>query len=136
MAGALLTVVCEMLMRTRFTYIELLVMAREINQKIERHLLLEQYLAEIPVGLRDLLAPDQEHPVEFAAAVKSLPMKEEERSYVMAIQQRYRIPLRPNESVKRTMIRVRLAILKRLREAEAEGEPIDTDVSLPVDPLE
>ncbi|MCX6835180.1 MAG: hypothetical protein NTW07_08635, partial [candidate division Zixibacteria bacterium] len=74
-------------MRTRFTYIELLVMAREINQKIERHLLLEQYLAEIPVDLRDLLAPDQEHPAEFAASVKSLPMKEEERSYVMAIQQ-------------------------------------------------
>lgn len=123
-------------MRTRFIYIELLVMSRVVNQEIERHLLLEQYLAQIPVDLRDLLAPDREHPVEFAAAVRSLPMKEEERSYVMAIQHRYRIPLRPNESVKRTMIRVRLSILKRLREAEADGEPIDTDVSLPVDPLE
>jgi len=111
-------------------------MAEAVNQEIERHPLVEKYLARIPVDLRDLLTPHQEHLAEFAAAIKSLPVKEEERSYVMAIQQNYRIPLRPNESVKRTMIRVRLAILKRRREAEAEGDPIDTDASLPVDPLE
>jgi hypothetical protein len=123
-------------MRTLFIYIELLVMAKEVNQEIERHPLLEQYLAQIPADLREILTPGQEHSTEFADAIKSLTMKEEERSYVMAIQERYRIPLRPNESVKRTMIRVRLAILRRVREAEAEGEPIDTDASLPVDPLE
>ena len=111
-------------------------MAEAVKQEIERHPLVEEYLDRIPVDLRALLVPDQEHPAEFAAAIKLLRLKEEERSYVMAIQQRYRLPLRPNESVKRTMIRVRLATLKKLREAEIEGNPIDTDTSLPVDPLE
>jgi hypothetical protein len=123
-------------MRTLFIYVRLLVMTESVKQEVERHPTVEKYLARIPVDLRDLLAPDREHLGEFAAAVKSLSHKEEERSYVMAIQQDYRIPLRPNEAVKRTMIRVRLAILKRRREAEAEGVRIDTDASLPVDPLE
>ena len=111
-------------------------MAEAVNQEIERHPFVEEYLDRIPVALRDLLAPDREHLAEFVASVKSLRLKEEERSYVMAIQQDYRIPLRPNETVKRTMIRVRLAILKRRREAQAKGARIDTDTSLPVDPLE
>jgi len=111
-------------------------MTEAVKQEIERHPLVEEYLARIPTDLRDLLAPNQESPAEFVVAIKSLWLKEEERSYVMDIQQRYRLPLRPNESVKRTMIRVRLAILKRIREAEIEGDLIDTDTSLPVDPLE
>ena len=123
-------------MRTLFIYVRFLVMAEAVKQEIEHHPLVEEYLAQIPDDLHDLLVPSQDDPAEFAAAVKSLRLKEEERSYVMAIQQRYRLPLRPNESVKRTMIRVRLAILKKIREAEIEGNPIDTDTSLPVDPLE
>jgi len=111
-------------------------MTETVKQEIERHLLVEEYMAQIPVDLSNLLVPDQEHLAEFAAAVKSLRFKEEERSYVMDIQQDYRIPLRPNETVKQTMIRVRLAILKRRRAAQAEGVRIDTDLSLPVDPLE
>jgi hypothetical protein len=111
-------------------------MAETVNQEIKGHPLVEEYLERIPIALRDLLAPGQEHLAEFAVAVKSLRLKEEERAYVMAIQQRYRLPLRPNETVKRTMIRARLAILRKRQEAEAEGDIVDTDWPLPVDPLE
>jgi hypothetical protein len=111
-------------------------MAEAVNQEIKGHPLVDEYLEQIPVGLRDLMAPARELLAEFAVAVKSLRLKEEERAYVMAIQQRYRLPLRPNETVKRTMIRARLAILRKRQEAEAEGDIVDTDWGLPVDPLE
>ncbi|MEW5796672.1 MAG: hypothetical protein AB1772_09985 [Candidatus Zixiibacteriota bacterium] len=104
------------------------------------HPLVEKYIARIPEGLRDLLSPGSEQYREFADALKALRLKEEERYYVMGIQRRYRLPIRPNESVKRTMIRVRLAIWKKRRQPEADIDPesaiLDLLGPLPVDPLE
>ena len=111
-------------------------MSEVVKQDTERHPLVAEYLSRIPAELHDLLAPGQEQAAEFVAAIKSLRDIEEERSYVMAIQRRYELPLRPNESIKRTMIRVRLETLRQRREAEVNGKIIDPDFSLPVDPLE
>lgn len=98
--------------------------------------LVEKYLARIPEDLRDLLGPDLKRLEEFALAIKALRIKEEERGYVMDIQYRYGLPLRPNESVKQTMIKVRLAILKKRREAAQDSSSVDIRGHLPVDPLE
>jgi len=98
--------------------------------------LVSRYVARIPEDLRDLLIPPHEQLAEFATAVKSLRIKEEERYYVLDIQRRYRIPIRPNESVKETMIRVRLAIIRKRREAAEDENIVDIFGPLPVDPLE
>jgi hypothetical protein len=98
--------------------------------------LVSRYIARIPEDLRDLLIPPHEHLAQFAAAVKALRTKEEERYYVLDIQRRYRIPIRPNESVKETMIRVRLAILKKRLSADEDEKIADIFGRLPVDPLE
>jgi len=111
-------------------------MPEMVNKEADHHPVVVKYLARIPADLHDLLLPDPKHAAEFVVAIKSLRDIEEERSYVMALQRRYALPLRPNESIKRTMIRVRLEILKKRREAEAEGKTFDPDRSLPVDPLE
>ena len=111
-------------------------MPEMVNKEADHHPVVERYLARIPADLHDLLLPDPQQAAEFVAAIKSLRDIEEERSYVMALQRRYELPLRPNESIKRTMIQVRLQILKKRREAEAEGKIFDPDQPLPVDPLE
>lgn len=100
------------------------------------HALVEKYLARIPEDLRDLLGPDSERREEFALAIKALRIKEEERGYVMDIQTRYGLPIRPNETVKQTMIKVRLAILRKRREAALDSSLVDIRGHLPVDPLE
>ena len=90
----------------------------------------------IPTDLRAILLPDEADLSQLAIAIKRLRVKEEERYYVTEIQQRYQIPLRPNEPVKRTMIRVRLDILRERREADEEGFLLNIDGPLPTDPLE
>jgi hypothetical protein len=108
-------------------------MARKI---IDKHTLIEKYLARIPSDIRDLLRPDPDQLAEFAVAIKRLRVKEEERYYVREIQRRYGVPTRPNESVKRTMIRVRLALLKQRQLGEETEEVVRATDPLPVDPLE
>jgi len=111
-------------------------MPRTADKENQALQLVQKYVARIPEDLRAILAPESERTLEFAAAIKSLRLKEEERYYVIDIQHRYGIALRPNESVKQTMIRVRLKLLRERREAEAEGDVVDTYAPLPVDPLE
>ena len=101
-----------------------------------RHFLLEKYLARIPEDLRDLLAPSSDHLEEFELAIKSLRLKEEERYYVMQLQRRHGLPIRPFETVKETMIKVRLTILRRRRENAEDDGGVDLSDPLPVDPLE
>jgi len=98
--------------------------------------LIERYRTRIPKDLWDILMPDGDRLADFAVAVKALRIKEEERDYVRDIQLRYRISLRPDESVKETMIRVRMAILKLRRSRDEDENLIDAGDSLPVDPLE
>ena len=111
-------------------------MISPIDKEAHYRSLLKKYQSRIPSDLKDILLPDEAQMSQLAITIKRLRIKEEERNYVIEIQRRYRIPLRPNESVKRTMIRVRLAILRKRRDAD-EGEDIfDLYGPLPIDPLE
>lgn len=111
-------------------------MIKPIDTKAHYEALVEKYRARIPLDLRDILLPDDTQMSELAMAIKRLRIKEEERYYVTEIQRRYRIPLRPNESVKRTMIRARLAILRKRRETGEDEDMVDIHGPLPTDPLE
>jgi len=106
------------------------------HETIGRHSLVEKYLARVPEDLRDLLGPKDDQTDDFASAVKALRLKEEERYYVMHLQRRHGLSIRPNESVKRTMIRARLTILHKRRESADDEDCFDLNDPLPVDPLE
>jgi hypothetical protein len=111
-------------------------MSNTTNLTVGRYPLLEKYLARIPEDLRDLLVPATDHLDEFEAAIKSLRLKEEERYYVMQLQRRHGLPIRPAETVKETMIRARLTLLRKRREEAEEDDGLDLNDPLPVDPLE
>lgn len=108
-----------------------------IDTKAHYQSLVEQYRARIPADLKDiLLSNDEDEISELAFAIKRLRAKEEERYYVTEIQRKHGIALRPNESVKKTMIRVRLDILRRRRSGDDEELLMDINDPLPTDPLE
>jgi len=111
-------------------------MKESSQQTTSRYFLLEKYLARIPEDIRYLLAPAADRLKEFEEAIKSLRRKEEERYYVMRLQRRYGLPIRPFETVKETMIRARLTILRKRREQAEEDTGVDLIDPLPVDPLE
>ena len=97
----------------------------------------EDYLGSVPANAWDLLVPsDSGEYDDFCKRVRRLSIYEEERSYVMDLQRAFRIPLRPNESVKATMIRARLKILKLRAKATREGAEDAGFGELPSDPLE
>jgi hypothetical protein len=100
-------------------------------------LLLEHYLRRIPSSLRDLLVPrTRRERYRFAKAIKALRIREEERNYVRELQKKFDLPLRPNETVKETMIRVRLRRFRDIRRSAGEGWWPDCGDNFPTDPLE
>ena len=111
-------------------------MMKPIDKEAHYRSLLKKYESIIPADLKGILLPDEAQMSQLAIAIKRLRIREEERNYVIDIQRRHRIPLRPNESVKRAMIRVRLAILRKRREAGEDENIFDLFGPLPTDPLE
>lgn len=92
---------------------------------------------EIPTDLHHLLLPvERQQWHAFLVKAKKLRIREIERNYVMELQTKHNLSVRPNESVKATMIRARLRILKnRLQKMRVE-EPGAPKRIMPVDPLE
>ncbi len=111
-------------------------MNESTNQTTSRYFLTEKYLSRLPEDIRYLLAPAADRRDEFEAAIKSLRRKEEERYYVMRLQKRYGLPIRPSETVKETMIRARLIILRRRHEMVEDDPGVVLNDPMPVDPLE
>jgi len=100
-------------------------------------LLKERYSREIPTDLHHLLLPVEPHQWRtFLVEAKKLRIREMERNYVMDLQSRHNLPVRPNESVKATMIRARLEVLKnRLQYLKVDSPGVRRRI-MPVDPLE
>lgn len=95
----------------------------------------DSYLKSIPESLWPILVPDPSEKESFANLAKALRIREKERNYVMEIQNKYNLALRPNESLKQTMIRVRLKMLKKKMKTGTKAT-IDNFKNLPIDPLE
>ena len=101
------------------------------------HPAVKKYSEEIPDQLHDLLLPgDRSEFEEFSKRVKALRFILEERAYVMDLQDFYELPLRPNASVKETMIRARLKYRQERLENDGKFPEPGADENLPVDPLE
>ena len=109
------------------------------RKKIEfnRFPVVRKYAEEIPAQLHGLLLPiDQSELETFSKRVKLMRCKLEERAYVMELQEMYDLPLRPNATVKETMIRARLKYRQERLENDGDFPEPGTDENLPVDPLE
>ena len=103
----------------------------------ERSVTVSEYAAELPEQLHDLLLPsDPLELEEFSKRIKALRFKMEERAYVMDLQDFYELPLRPNATVKETMIRARLKYRRHRLENDGQFPEPGADENLPVDPLE
>ena len=98
---------------------------------------LESYLVGIPADILDIFVPETaREKYMLSKAIKRLRIREKERNYVMENQQHFSLPLRPNETLKKTMIRARLTILQnRLKRNKTSGST-SGGLSLPIDPLE
>ena len=93
----------------------------------------ERYRSQIPAQLWDILLPEGDDDLEvFVASIKRLRIKEQERNYVMAIQRKFQIPVRPHESVKESMARARAKIFS----CRKGGSKRLSNRRLPLDPLE
>ena len=97
-------------------------------QRVEK-----RYQSEIPPQLWDLLLPrDDDDLAVFAGSIKRLRIFEQERNYVMAIQRKFSISIRPQESVRESMTRARAKILSRSTSKSRNSR----NRRLPHDPLE
>lgn len=105
-----------------------------MKQKTENKI--TKYLSGIPNSLLDILTPGTDVELErLLENYKALRIREKERNYVMEIQKHYNIQISPNENLKKTMIRVRLSLLKREIRDGIKPDEIDIN-NLPIDPLE
>lgn len=109
----------------------------QIKKALDRNPLLRRYMDGIHEDVWELFLPkDQDEWPSLATAVIALRLVEEERRYVISLQHKYDLPLRPNESVKSTMIRVRIRRLRRRKRSNDNLPPPDAGGLMPIDPLE
>ena len=98
---------------------------------------LDFYKKQIPEDLWDIFIPyDETDLLKLSYDIKRLRIKEKERQYVLEIQNHYGLPIRPNATLKETMIRVRLKFLKKRKSIKNKNENTGNEGTLPVDPLE
>jgi hypothetical protein len=108
-------------------------MSSSVNNDQLTRVELDRYRSRIPQQLWDILIPaDEANSGEFAISIKRLRIREQERDYVMTIQRKFGITVRPNESVKEAMTRVRLKLIQDSSVGDQPGEI----GGLPRDPLE
>ena len=107
------------------------------DQSLENYPAVKNYLDGIPKDIHHLFVGESEQDlIELSSAIKRQRRDQQEREYVIEIQRRYRLPLRPNASVKATMIQARLR-LRRLLSSTSNGKHYRGIVGeLPVDPFE
>ncbi len=109
----------------------------KIDQLFEEFQDIKDYLSGIPENIHYLLVGQTKQ--DFLAlrqAIKKQRKNQQEREYVIEIQQRYRLPLRPNSTVKATMIRARLRLKSIMARSTNSGHYYGSEGELPVDPLE
>lgn len=95
-----------------------------------------RYLRTAPKKFWPILLPDEiTDYADFAAALAVQRRNEEERTYVMNLQRKYKLPLRPCDSVKRTMIMARIKHLKKRGRFQFRRKT-GYRGNLPIDPLE
>lgn len=106
-------------------------------KNIKKYPDLNEYIESIPRELRNIFSPTESEDLEnFYLHLKALRIREKERNYVMEIQKNYNLPIRPNYTLKDTMIRVRLKMLKKKIINRRNGYDSRSSDKFPVDPME
>ena len=98
----------------------------EMLQAIENHPVIKDYLANIPENVWDILLPESvDELAEFSSEVKSCLTQSEERDFIMKVQRDHGLPLRPNASVRETVIAVRIQHLRDKHRRHKNRPPRD-----------
>jgi hypothetical protein len=83
---------------------------------LEQYPVIKEYLSNIPTDIWDLLLPDSPADLaQFSSDIRSCRAQQEERDFIMEVQIRHGLPLRPNASVRDTVIAVRIQHLREKR---------------------
>lgn len=111
-------------------------MTPEMAEALKEYPSVLRYLQSIPEHLWDLFLPARASELpRFARSIHELRARETEREYILGLQKKYGLPLRPNASMDETMKLVRIA--RKKRSASRSGRlPFDPDDNLPIDPDE
>jgi hypothetical protein len=106
-------------------------MKPEMLRAIENHPVIKQYLANIPENVWDILLPESvDDLTEFSSDIRSCLTQGEEREFIMKVQLDHGLPLRPNASVRDTVIAVRIEHLRRKRRRLKSQPPSDENPPL------
>jgi len=113
-------------------------MSEKLKQNIiEKYPEIENLIKKIPSDIHALILPDSdENFEEYECVIKAQRIVEKERDYVMEIQRSYKLALRPNDSLKETMIRVRLKLIKDKNRPSRNTGGRNGYGFLPIDPME
>lgn len=108
-------------------------MTPEMAEGLKRFPSVLKYLESIPEHLWDLFLPATAAELpRFARSIHELRAKETERDYILGLQKKYSLPLRPNATMHETMKLVRVARKKRAA-SNQRRLPFDPDGNLPSD---
>lgn len=92
----------------------LIVTDQEILKKLRDFPYLREYIQKIPSNCWPLLLPGSACDFkELEDAIRECRAEEEIRNSVMSVQMRFGLPLRPNLSVRETLLRLRIQKLKK-----------------------
>lgn len=112
-------------------------MTRKMQEQLSEYPTIQNYLASLPKDLWDLVLP--ESPAQlglFARSIHALRAREAQREYIIGLQKKYDLPLRPNATIQETMKLVRLERKKRSGRRNSSGLKFDRDGNPPTDPDE
>lgn len=111
-------------------------MTKEMAEGLKEYPSISKYLESIPENLWDMFLPATAAELpRFARSLHELRARETEREYIVGLQKKYDLPLRPNATMNETMKLVRVA--RKKRAASNQGRlPFDPDGNLPIDPDE
>jgi hypothetical protein len=89
-------------------------MTYDVNKALKSYHNIQQMLNGIPAQLWDIFLPDNEEDLSrLETSILSFRARAEERNKVIAMQRLLGFPLRPNESLRKTQIRARIAGMQK-----------------------
>ena len=123
-------------MWTRETHSVVFKMTKRMQEQLTDYPTIQNYLASVPEDLWDLVLPESPSQLGLLArAIHELRAREAQREYIIGLQKKYELPLRPNATMHETMKLVRLERKKRQSQRKRDIK-FDRDGNPPIDPDE
>lgn len=88
-------------------------MINKLEINFEEYQELKKYLDGLPEDIWDILIPSDEKDYKaFMSEIKYCRANEETKTHIMRIQRQFDLPLRPNETIRKTVKKVRIKVLR------------------------